>query len=55
LGDEPGCPTESGGLRVFIDQRELQVGQSLAAQLESALTRSRAAVVLASKGWIESP
>jgi hypothetical protein len=46
---------EGVGLRVFIDQKELEVGQSLAAQLQSALTRSRAAVVLVSKGWIESP
>jgi hypothetical protein len=43
------------GLRVFIDQKELEVGQSLAQQLQSALTRSRSAVVLVSKGWIESP
>jgi tetratricopeptide (TPR) repeat protein len=46
---------EGVGLRVFFDQKELEVGQSLAAQLQSALTRSRAAVVLVSKGWIESP
>lgn len=42
-------------LRVFIDQQELEVGQSLAKQLQSALTRSRAAVVLVSQGWIDSP
>jgi tetratricopeptide (TPR) repeat protein len=46
---------EGVGLRVFIDQKELEVGQSLAAQLQNALTHSRAAVVLVSKGWIESP
>jgi len=46
---------EGAGLRVFIDQKELEVGQSLAAQLQSALMRSRAAVVLVSKGWLESP
>ncbi len=46
---------EGAGLRVFIDQRELLPGDYLAAQLESALSRSRAAVVLVSKGWLESP
>jgi len=46
---------EGVGLRVFIDQQELEVGQSLAKQLQSALTRSRAAVVLVSRGWIDSP
>jgi tetratricopeptide (TPR) repeat protein len=46
---------EGAGLRVFIDQRELMPGDYLAGQLESALKRSRAAVVLVSKGWLESP
>ncbi len=46
---------EGAGLRVFIDQRELLPGDYLAEQLESALNRSRAAVVLVSKGWLESP
>ncbi|MFT4101244.1 MAG: TIR domain-containing protein [Burkholderiaceae bacterium] len=46
---------EGAGLRVFIDQRELQVGEYLAGQLQSALQRSRAAVLLVSRGWIESP
>ena len=45
---------EGAGLRVFIDQKELEPGMELAAQLESALARSRAAVVLVSKGWLES-
>ena len=45
---------EGAGLRAFIDQRELVAGEQLAAQLQSALTRSRAAVVLVSKGWLES-
>jgi tetratricopeptide (TPR) repeat protein len=45
---------EGAGLRVFIDQKELQLGQPLAGQLQSALTRSRAAVVLVSQGWIAS-
>jgi len=46
---------EGAGLSVFIDQRELVVGQSLARQLQSALQRSRAAVLLVSRGWLESP
>jgi tetratricopeptide (TPR) repeat protein len=46
---------EGAGLRVFIDQKELELGQSLAGQLQSALTRSRAAVVLVSQGWMASP
>ncbi|HEX6707610.1 MAG TPA: TIR domain-containing protein [Albitalea sp.] len=46
---------EGAGLRVFMDQRELKAGDYLAAQLESGLQRSRAAVVLVSKGWLESP
>ncbi|MFL9912261.1 TIR domain-containing protein [Paraburkholderia sp. RL17-337-BIB-A] len=46
---------EGAGLRVFIDQRELKPGEYLAGQLESALKRSRAAVVLVSQDWLESP
>ena len=46
---------EGAGLRVFIDQRELEVGGYLAEQLDSALARSRAAVVLVSQGWLGSP
>ena len=46
---------EGAGLRVFIDQRELVAGDYLSAQLESALLRSRAAVLLVSHGWLESP
>ena len=46
---------EGAGLKVFIDQQELQVGEALAGQLESALQRSRAAVVLVSQGWLASP
>lgn len=45
---------EGAGLRVFIDQRELVPGDYLAGQLESALKRSRAAVVLVSNGWLGS-
>jgi hypothetical protein len=45
---------EDAGLRVFIDQRELVAGEHLAGQLQSALSRSRAAVVLVSRGWLES-
>ena len=46
---------EGAGLRVFIDQRELVPGDYLTGQIESALRRSRAAVLLVSKGWLESP
>lgn len=46
---------EGVGLRVFIDQAELQPGDYLGRQLESAMQRSRGAVVLVSKGWLESP
>lgn len=46
---------EGAGLRVFIDQRELAIGEYLAGQLESALARSRAAVLLVSQGWLASP
>ncbi|MEX3846240.1 TIR domain-containing protein [Paraburkholderia sp. BR10879] len=46
---------EGAGLRVFIDQNELKPGGYLAGQLQSALARSRAAVLLVSQGWIESP
>jgi tetratricopeptide (TPR) repeat protein len=46
---------EGAGLRVFIDQRELVPGGYLGGQIESALMRSRAAVLLVSQGWLESP
>jgi tetratricopeptide (TPR) repeat protein len=45
---------EDAGFHVFIDQRELVAGEELAEQLQSALQRSRAAVVLVSRGWLES-
>jgi tetratricopeptide (TPR) repeat protein len=46
---------EGAGLRVFIDQNELKPGGYLAQQLESALARSHAAVLLVSEGWLASP
>ena len=46
---------EGAGYRVFIDQKELLPGAHLADQLQSALTRSHAAVVLVSRGWLDSP
>lgn len=46
---------EGAGLRAFIDQRELELGGYLANQIQSALERSRAAVVLVSRGWLDSP
>ena len=45
---------EGAGYRVFIDQKELLPGDHLAGQLQTALTRSHAAVVLVSRGWLES-
>ena len=46
---------DGAGLRVFIDQRELELGGQLGGQLQDALTRSHSAVVLVSKGWLASP
>lgn len=46
---------EGAGLKVFIDQQGLQAGASLAGQLEAALQRSRAAVLLVSQAWLASP
>ncbi|MFZ4701216.1 MAG: TIR domain-containing protein, partial [Candidatus Methylumidiphilus sp.] len=46
---------EGAGLKVFIDQKELEPGRYLAEQLEDAMRRSRAAVVLVSRGWLDSP
>lgn len=42
------------GLRVFLDQHELVPGDRLAGTLHEALDRSHAAVVLMSKGYLES-
>lgn len=42
------------GLRVFLDQHELVPGDRLAGTLHEALDRSHAAVVLISKGYLES-
>lgn len=42
------------GLRVFLDQNELLPGDRLAGTLHEALDRSHAAVVLMSKGYLES-
>jgi hypothetical protein len=42
------------GLRVFLDQNELLPGDRLAGTLHEALARSRAAVVLMSKEYLES-
>jgi tetratricopeptide (TPR) repeat protein len=43
------------GLRVFLDQNELLPGDHLAGTLHEALGRSRAAVILLSKSYLESP
>jgi tetratricopeptide (TPR) repeat protein len=45
---------EGVGFKVFIDQRNLLPGEPLANALQKALARSKAAVVLISKGWLES-
>ena len=42
------------GFKVFLDQRELLPGEPLANALQTALARSKAAVVLISTNWIES-
>lgn len=46
---------EGAGLKVFIDQKELEAGQYLGSQLEGAMKRSKSAVVLVSSGWLSSP
>jgi tetratricopeptide (TPR) repeat protein len=43
------------GLRVFLDQRELVIGDALAGHLHEALAKSRCGIVLVSRGWVESP
>ncbi|HEX2229000.1 MAG TPA: TRAFs-binding domain-containing protein [Candidatus Binatia bacterium] len=45
---------EGVGFKVYIDQRNLLPGEPLANALQAALARSKAAVVLLSKGWLES-
>lgn len=45
---------EGAGLKVFFDQKELEAGQYLSGQLSDALARSRTAVLLISRGWLES-
>src|SRR5207302_6220635 len=45
---------EGTGFRVFIDQAELEPGKSLVDQLQTALTNSRAGVVLISQVWMQS-
>jgi hypothetical protein len=43
------------GFKVFLDQRELVVGDNLATKLHTALGKSRCGIVLVSKSWLESP
>jgi hypothetical protein len=45
---------EGSGFRVFIDQTELEVGGSLVGQIQSALTKARAGIVLISQDWLNS-
>lgn len=46
---------EARGFNLYIDQRELLPGDELAASLQEAIAASRAALVLVSKKWLESP
>jgi hypothetical protein len=46
---------EGVGFKVFIDEAELKPGDRLANVLQTALSRSKSAVVLMSRGWLESP
>jgi tetratricopeptide (TPR) repeat protein len=45
---------EGAGYKVFFDQREVVPGDVLAGQLKEALARSHSAIVLLSRGWLES-
>lgn len=45
---------ESHKLRVFIDQKDLRPGDQLANALQVGLERSRGAVVLLTRAWLES-
>jgi tetratricopeptide (TPR) repeat protein len=46
---------EGAGLRVCIDQKMLKAGDNWAQTPQSAMSRSRAAVVLVSHAWLEAP
>jgi tetratricopeptide (TPR) repeat protein len=46
---------EGVGFKAFIDDKELVPGTRLAHTLQDALSKSKAAVVLMSQGWLESP
>jgi tetratricopeptide (TPR) repeat protein len=46
---------EGAGFKVFIDQRRLLPGERLAGSLQKALARSKSAVVVISRNWLESP
>jgi len=45
---------EGAGFRVFMAERELVPGDLVPAALQSALARSQAAVIVVSRGWLES-
>ena len=45
---------EGAGFKVFIDHLQLLPGEPLANALQKALDRSKSAIVLISKGWLES-
>jgi tetratricopeptide (TPR) repeat protein len=46
---------EGVGFKVFIDHRELIPGTQLANALQSALSKSKSAVMVMSSGWLNSP
>ena len=45
---------DGAGFRVFLDERELVLGDSLAGVLHEAMAKSRTGIVLVSKAWRES-
>jgi tetratricopeptide (TPR) repeat protein len=45
---------EGAGYKVFLDQRDLVPSDVLTGQLQEALARSHSAIVLVSRGWLES-
>ncbi|MGC9969560.1 MAG: TIR domain-containing protein [Bryobacteraceae bacterium] len=49
------CRLEGLGFRNFIDLRELAPGDDLANSLQQVLAKSRAGIMLISRGWLDSP
>jgi tetratricopeptide (TPR) repeat protein len=46
---------EGAGLLVYMAENELRPGDSIVASLDQALARSRAAITIVSRAWLESP